>query len=170
MPRRNSCSEKMQKWFDAEQVNWKATGNVVELNRSDSWLQWFHDYESHMFTMTHKILYKLRQRSWQRWKPGRSNRQTSRCLMVDARCELHACRLKQAEDQLKMSNVAKEDKDWAADGVTFLYIFDLPWSLKYLRIFLAAHHPAFWHRRTILSIFAPWHPETSESEGLGSPN
>lgn len=29
--------------------------------------------------------------------------------------------------------------------------------------------PAFWHRRTILSIFAPWHPETSESEGLGSP-
>lgn len=124
MPRRNSCSEKMQKWFDAEQVNWKATGNVVELNRSDSWLQWFY-YESHMFTMTHQILYKLRQRSWQRWKPGRSN---LALLMVDARCELHACRLKQAEDQLKMSNVAKEDKDWAADGVTFLICFEA-WNI-----------------------------------------
>ncbi len=42
--------------------------------------------------------------------------------MVDARCELHACRLKQAEDQLKSSNVAKEDKDWATDGVTFFSI------------------------------------------------
>lgn len=28
MPRRNNCSEKMQKWFDAEQAHWKATGNV----------------------------------------------------------------------------------------------------------------------------------------------